>query len=95
VDPGSGDTAAGVLVRGDRVMAADTGLGGGAGRAGLGAERRVADGTQADRAGIGYRETGPAGAEMIKVGLGYPLADWHPASARTHVICPLFRFSRH
>jgi len=89
VDPGAGDAPAGVLGGGDRVLAAGTGLAGGAGRAGLRAERGVAergvaDRAQADRAGIGHREADPAGAEMIQVGLCYPLADRHPASALSH-----------
>ena len=84
MDPGAGDAAAGVLGGGDRVLAAGTGLAGGAGRAGLRAERGVADRAQADRAGIGHREAGPARAEVIQVGLGYPLADRDPASALSH-----------
>jgi len=81
VDPGAGESAAGVLGGGDQVSAAGAGMAGGAGCVGLRAERRVADGAQADRAGIGHRKADPAGAEMIQVGLCYPLADRHAASA--------------
>jgi len=89
VDPGAGDAAAGVLGGGDRVLAAGTRLAGGAGRAGLRAERGVSERgvagrAQADRAGIGHGEADATGAEMIQVGLGYPLADRHPASALSH-----------
>ena len=89
VDPGAGDAAAGVLGGGDRVLAAGTGIAGGAGCVGLQAERgvaerRVADRAQADGAGISHREADPAGAEMIQVGLCHPLADRHPASALSH-----------
>ena len=84
MDPRAGDAAAGVLDGGDRVLAARAGLAGGAGRAGLRAERGVAGRAQADRAGIGHGEADATGAEMLQVGLGYPLADRHPASALSH-----------
>jgi len=50
VDPGAGDAAAGVLGGGDRVLAAGTRLAGGAGRAGLRAERGVSERGVAGRA---------------------------------------------
>ena len=81
MNPGPGDTLAGILPPRYRLAAAAAALSGRTGSVSLPSGRVSSDPAEPDRAGTGHGQPGTAWAEVVQMRLAYPLAHRHPLRA--------------